>query len=150
MTSFGERSQEPICLVLNNQNQDPVNPPVGTTQESSSSDILTLSQLQNRMTGVTLKLILLNRWRIASETDTNFLGEYWSHFNDPDPCGKHSVVGDHYHIVFTKQIPENPDTAAYTPCSSAIGCWLRRQTKPELEGGRGLQLPPGQSIFKPG
>lgn len=89
-----------------------------------------------------------------------FKAAVWQHFDDPDPCGKHNVVGDHYHVVTTKQVPEQGE-AAFTPSSSAFGCWIRRYRKSLQDeksvgamakrpgSGRWLEGPDGQSIFKP-
>ena len=32
-----------------------------------------------------------------SQADPTFKAAVWQHFGDDHPCGKHNVVGDHYH-----------------------------------------------------
>lgn len=71
--------------------------------------------------------------------DPQFRGAYWEHFNDRDACGKHSIVGDHYHIAVTRQRPREGEAS-----SSAVGCWVRDKAK-----GYGTETLEGQNIFKP-
>ena len=71
--------------------------------------------------------------------DPQFRGAYWEHFNDRDACGKHSIVGDHYHIAVTRQRPREGEAS-----SSALGCWVRDKAK-----GYGTETLEGQNIFKP-
>ena len=71
--------------------------------------------------------------------DPPFRGAYWEHFNDRDACGKHSIVGDHYHIAVTRQRPREGEAS-----SSALGCWVRDKAK-----GYGTETLEGQNIFKP-
>ena len=71
--------------------------------------------------------------------DPQFRGAYWEHFNDRDACGKHSIVGDHYHIAVTRQRPREGEASA-----SALGCWVRDKAK-----GYGTETLEGQNIFKP-
>ena len=71
--------------------------------------------------------------------DPQFRGAYWEHFDDRDACGKHSIVGDHYHIAVTRQRPREGEAS-----SSALGCWVRDKAK-----GYGTETLEGQNIFKP-
>ena len=71
--------------------------------------------------------------------DPQFRGAYWEHFNDRDACGKHSIVGDHYHIAVTRQRPREGEAS-----SSALGCWVRDKAE-----GYGTETLEGQNIFKP-
>ena len=76
---------------------------------------------------------------LGAREDRQFRGAYWEHFNDRDPCGKHSIVGDHYHIAVTRQRPLEGEAS-----SSALGCWVRDKAK-----GYGTETLEGQNIFKP-
>ena len=74
-----------------------------------------------------------------AQEDPQFRGAYWEHFNDRDPCGKHSIVGDHYHIAVTRQRPREGEAS-----SSALGCWVRDKAE-----GYGTEALEEQNIFKP-
>ena len=74
-----------------------------------------------------------------AQEDPQFRGAYWEHFNDRDACGKHSIVGDHYHIAVTRQRPREGEDS-----STALGCWVRDKAE-----GYGTETLEGQNIFKP-
>lgn len=95
-----------------------------------------------------------------SEKFPGFKACVWRHFDDPDPCGKHNVTGDHYHVITSKQHPKSGE-ACFTPMSSAFGGWIRTHRKSgsnqtatrdpgrELGSGDWLEGPNGITVFKP-
>lgn len=61
--------------------------------------------------------------------DPQFRGAYWEYFDDRDPCGKHSIFEDHYHIAVTRQRPQEGKAS-----SSALGCWVGDKTSRQNPG----------------
>ena len=86
-----------------------------------------------------------------SSEHPEFKAAVWQHFDDPNPCGKHTVVGDHYHVVTTRQVPQS-DSSPFTPMGSAFGCWIRHNRKlmENKKGEIGIGREPGSGKWLEG